>query len=96
MTKDPFWENVEACLDSIETARTSDAVISVLNKHFPEGASGDAFFGGSGGDRQLWDSLAVAGWTKVWAEASYYYVATNPAGELITYIEGDVYRGDRR
>jgi hypothetical protein len=96
MTNDPFWVNVDACLDSLATARTSDAVISILSNHFPERSAGDAFFGGSGGDRQLWDSLKLAGWTKVWAEASYHYVAKSSAGELITYIEGDVYRGDRR
>jgi len=92
---DTFWSEVSTCLDELETATTTDAVINGLNKHFSP-SSGDAFFGGSGGDRQLLDSLRTAGWTTIWAEAPYYYVARNSAGELITYVEGDVYRGDRR
>jgi hypothetical protein len=79
---DTFWSEVSTCLDELEAATTADAVIDGLNKHFSP-SSGDAFFGGSG-------------WKTIWAEAPYYYVARNSAGELITYVEGDVYRGDRR
>jgi hypothetical protein len=35
-----------------------------------------------------------AGWGLVWAEAVYYYLMRSPGGELLTYDEGDVYRGD--
>ncbi|WP_269089270.1 hypothetical protein [Mycobacterium avium] len=41
-------------------------------------------------------ALREAGWAIVWAEAVYYFVAKDPAGDLLTYIEGDVYRGDAR
>lgn len=95
MSIDSFWTNVDKCLDEIEKARTSDAVIATLNEYFSVSA-GDAFFGGSGGDRTLWDSLEKAGWSIVWAEAVYFYMAKNQSGEILTYIEGDVYRGDRR
>ena len=95
MSTDTFWTNVDQCLDLLEWAQTADAVISILNEHFLVSA-GDAFFGGSGGDRSLLSSLEKAGWRTIWTEAHYYYVAQNDAGEVITYIEGDVYRGDRR
>lgn len=91
-----FWKNVDECLDALEGASTATAVIETLNAHFEDKSAGDAFFGGSGGDRQLWDSLGRAGWKKTWSRAPYYYVAENPSGELLTYIEGDVYRGDCR
>ncbi|MCV6988679.1 hypothetical protein H7I87_00400 [Mycobacterium timonense] len=92
---DTFWANVDECVDAITTARTVEEVISILNRHF-EPSSGAAFFGGSGGDRQLMSALREAGWAIVWAEAVYYFVAKDPAGDLLTYIEGDVYRGDAR
>lgn len=92
---DKFWAGVDACIDKIATARTVDEVITILNHYFPP-SSGDAFFGGSGGDRQVIDALRAAGWTIVWAEAVYYFVAKDHAGDLLTYIEGDVYRGDAR
>lgn len=95
-----FWATADTCLDELENAKTADAVIDTLNKHFPPGESMDAnasaFFPASGGDRQLMDSLFVAGWTLAWSQAPYFYVVRNGNGELLTYIEGDVYRGDRR
>ena len=95
MSLDTFWDNVDRALDEIESATNVEAVITTLNGRFSP-SSGDAFFPGSGGDRQLLDALRIAGWTVVWAEAPYFYVARDAAGALLTYIEGDVYRGDRR
>jgi hypothetical protein len=46
-------------------------------------------------DGTVRDSLYTAGWTLTWAEAHYYYVMQAPDGTVITYIEGDIYRGDR-
>lgn len=100
MSVDTFWTTVDACLDEIESALTVDEVITTLNRHFADDLAqlgcGDAFFPGSGGDRQLRDALRTAGWTVVWSEAPYFYVARDVDGELMTYIEGDVYRGDQR
>lgn len=56
-----------------------------------------AFFAGSGGDRSLSLALSRAGWLATWAEASYYWIITHrTTGEVLTYIEGDVLRGDAR
>lgn len=91
-----FWDQVDAALGRVEKATTVDEVIEILKESFDTSA-GDAFFPGSGGDRQLLDALYEApNWRLIWAEAEYYYVASDQAGNLLTYIEGDVYRGDRR
>lgn len=92
---DKFWRDVDACCDKITASRTVDEVIGILNQFFTP-SSGDAFFAGSGGDRQVIDALRAAGWAIVWAGAVYYFVAKDHAGDLLTYIEGDVYRGDAR
>lgn len=89
-----FWEEIEAQLAQIRRARTVDDVIAALGGS--EAASvGDAFFGGSGGDETLFGALIDAGWRVRSIESDYYFVATSPGGEALTYIEGDVYRGNR-
>ena len=65
-----------------------------MNKyHLP--SSGDAFFPG-GMDRTLYDALIVerSDWTCVWADAYYYWCARDSAGNLLSFIEGDVQRGN--
>ena len=89
-----FWEEIEAQLALVRQARTVNDVIAALGGS--EGASaGDAFFGGSGGDETLFGALIDAGWRVRSIESDYYFVATSPGGEALTYIEGDVYRGNR-
>jgi hypothetical protein len=88
-----FWDIIAAQLAELRNAATADDVIRILGG--AEGASaGDAFFGGSGGDDSMMEALGEAGWVTTWAEASYYYVMRAPNGDVITYCEGDVYRGD--
>ena len=88
-----FWDDINAQLDAVEQATNADAVIAALGGR-SNASSGDAFFAGSGGDRTLMSALITAGWKLTWAEASYYYVMRAPNGDLITYVEGDVYLGD--
>lgn len=90
-----FWAVIDAQLKELETAKSADDVIRILGRDDDLGC-GDAFFGGSGGDGSVWESLNSAGWTQVWAEAHYYYVMKAPDGSMITYCEGDIYEGDRR
>lgn len=95
--QDAYWAAVDAALAAARQVRTVDELITALNKHHPPSV-GDAFFAGSGGDEQLWDAIMdnPHGWRVVWAEADYYWVARDPEGNLCTYVEGDVYRGDTR
>ncbi|WP_331732949.1 hypothetical protein OG613_48990 (plasmid) [Streptomyces sp. NBC_00015] len=99
---DPFWTAIAEQHTELQAARTADDVIRILshdrNPHGPnwDGAAGDAYFAGSGGDRTVNAALHAAGWTTIWAESALYYVKRAPDGSVITYIEGDIYRGDRR
>lgn len=54
-----------------------------------------AFFAGSGGDATLYAALRSAGWRPRGHRASYFYSMFNEhTGEILTYTEGDVERGD--
>lgn len=89
-----FWERIDESLDRIAVeGKTVEDVIRILNE-YDSPSSGDAFFGGSGGDRQLLDALLDAGWRPVWVEAEYYFAVKEPHSDAgLTYIEGDVERG---
>lgn len=53
-----------------------------------------AFFAGSGGEASLAAALRQAGWQTVAVRAEYYYTMTHPrTNEFLTYIEGDLVRG---
>lgn len=88
-----FWKRIDAQLAAIRALPRDAGVEAVIGLLDPP-SSGDAFFGGSGGDNTLAEALEGAGWQLVWREASYYYVMEAPNGDLLTYVEGDVYRGD--
>lgn len=90
---DGFWEGIDAQLDEIAVSgATFDAVRAVLGGG--EDAN-SAFFGGSGGDRTLQSALRRAGWVFVKGDAIYYVMQHEESGELLTYVEGDVLRGDQ-
>lgn len=96
---DRFWEEVDRVLDRIERSKPEsfDGVKAILDTMDARGDVDSAFFAGSGGDRSLYVSLDVAGWTPAWAQASYFYAMRHPeSGEVLTYIEGDVQRGNNK
>ncbi len=90
-----FWAEIVAQLKALESARNADDVIRILGGA-EAASSGDAFFGGSGGDGTVYESLWAAGWKVVWFEADYYWCMRAPDGSEVTYVEGDIYRGDRK
>ncbi|WP_181273620.1 hypothetical protein [Brevibacterium oceani] len=106
-----FWGQIDHQLDRIEHERptTFDEVRTLLldleyeqivldvHRNFPRAFDLDsAFFAGSGGDRQLRQALHAAGWRTTESRASYYYTMRHrDTGEELTYIEGDVVRGDQ-
>lgn len=99
---DRFWTVIAEQHKELESARCANDVIRILshdrNPYGPhwDGAAGDGFFAGSGGDKTVSEALRTAGWTTVWEESSIYYTMRAPDGSRITYCEGDIYRGDRR
>lgn len=99
-----FWTVIAQQLDELQHARTADDVVRVLSRErnpyeqMPghEGmVAGDGFFAGSGGDDSVRGVLADAGWRTVWYEADYYWCMTSE-GSSITYVEGDIYKGNIR
>ena len=101
MTLDGFWAKVDAQLGECQQAGSAGDVLRILaTSGNPSGdpavTSAPAFFAGSGGDDSLMAALEVAGWTLIWAEASYHWSMRAPDGSEITYVEGDVYPGSRR
>ncbi|MFI8977091.1 hypothetical protein ACIGO9_29710 [Nocardia asteroides] len=91
---DLFWENVEEMLARAQLATDAEQVIAMLNEYGAPSA-GDAFFPGSGGDRQLSEALAEGGWSINWLDGTYRWVATDPnRSSALEYIEGDVSKRD--
>lgn len=96
MSLDAYWANVDAALDKIrDGGDTVDDVMRILGEHFTP-SSTEAFCDGSGGDRDLVDALMLEreGWTLRWYDARYYWCAEDRDGNLLSYIEGDVARGN--
>ncbi|MGW4343066.1 hypothetical protein ACWEED_10110 [Micrococcus luteus] len=98
---DAHWVKVAAVREALAEAKPSTAaeVIAILRKHDPMTVylTGDAFYSGSGDGGDLGEDLEDAGWSYVWAASDYYYVIRHEGtGEALTYIEGDVYAGDKR
>ncbi|MFC9591538.1 hypothetical protein ACFTUC_17330 [Streptomyces sp. NPDC056944] len=101
---DPFWDAIRTQLKELEQAKCADDVIRILSpERNPYGSDWDGmdgaaegFFAGSGGDGRVNEALEEAGWSYVWARATYWWAMQAPDGSVITYIEGDIYRGDRR
>jgi hypothetical protein len=90
---DSFWENIKTQLTEMRKAKSSDDVIRILGGK-ANASVGDAFFAGSGGNDGMMDALSDAGWDLVWASADYNFVMRAPNGDMITYCEGDVDKGD--
>lgn len=94
-----FWAVIEQQCAELREAKTADDVMRILsldrNPLGPDTAAGLAFFAGGGGDDSVESCLSAAGWHHVWREAEYYWVMEAPNGDKITYIEGDVYRGQQ-
>ena len=92
-----FWDTIDQQLDHIERDKptTATELVAILNKYSSPSAA-DAFFAGSGGDRQLIEAMFNAGWRIITAESHVYWVMHHPlTGDPVTYIEGDVYIGNR-
>ena len=90
-----FWEEIDAQLNELRAAKGADDVIRILSES-GEASAGEAFFGGSGGDKSVAGALYEAGWRTVWIEWEHHYAMKAPDGSSITYVEGDIYRGDER
>lgn len=89
---DTFWAVIAEQLQELRSAKNADDVLRILAS---EGRTAPGFFGGSGGDETVSAALHTAGWTTAWAQSSIYYTMRAPDRSMITYIEGDIFPGDR-
>jgi hypothetical protein len=100
MSSNNFWAAAEAQLRELRSATNAADVVAILSlERNPDGpgmSCADGFFAGSGGDDTVQDALEAAGWDYVWPEASYHFCMRAPDGSCITYVEGDIYLGNRR
>lgn len=89
-----YWDKYDRTLALIveEKPQTVDGVKAILDQFEPP-SSGLAFFPG-GADDTLGDALHQSGWSIDWREGDYLWVGRSKTGETLTYVEGDVYRGD--
>lgn len=95
MNLDGFWEAIDAQLEALTTADTVDDIVRicpVITDITAPDASG--FFAGSGGDGSVEAALETAGWRHVWREAHYHWCMFKGT-EYVTYVEGDLYRGNQ-
>lgn len=100
---DAFWTAIAAQIKELETAKNADDVVRILShernpdEHASPDSAADGFFAGSGGDATVNESLVEAGWRILWSRAGYFWAMQAPdGGSAITYVEGDIYRGNRR
>lgn len=93
---DAYWTKYDQTLARVVSERpTTFDDLKVILDSFEPPSSGEAFFPG-GADETLGHALTAAGWRVNYREGDYVWVARSAfSGELITYVEGDLYRGDQ-
>lgn len=93
---DQFWQNIAGQLERLEHA-TSAAQVFEVCPPIPGTSAPNAqgFFEGGGGDTLPIEPLVAAGWKTVEWRARYWWAMRAPNGDIVTYIEGDLYLGDR-
>ena len=105
----PFWDDVGHMLDDVARCDTFDGVRAVLlddrfervaAERARQGVVTDdpdtATFVGSGGTRSLYGALVRGGWWYVRGTLHDFVVYHPASGDTLSYLEGDVVRGDPR
>lgn len=89
-----YWHFYNRTLQRIaeEKPQTVDGIKAILDAFEPP-SSGIAFFPG-GADETLAEAMHTAGWRVDYREGTYVWVATSKTGEVLTHVEGDIYRGN--
>lgn len=99
MPHNDYFDRIDSANAAINAATTVDEIIAICDKHFPAeiaaGADGDSFYPG-GADEDLFSSLNLDTWTFPWIRSEFFFSIQDPQGNIMTYIEGDLYRGNRR
>lgn len=101
MSIDTYWNQLATEREVLAQRKpsTSAEVVAILKEHDPMSVelTEDAFYSGANDGGSLAEDLEPAGWGYAWSESDCYYVLRHEGtGDSLTYIEGDVYAGDRR
>lgn len=97
-----FWKVIAVQTRELGSAKTADEVFAILsaerNPYGPGTMAGSAqgFYAGEAGEMLEALEDGAGRWTLVWLKASYHWCAEAPNGDKITYVEGDIYRGDQQ
>lgn len=89
------WEQLRELLTA---ATAADVITTLAWDRTPLGtqlSDADGYYAGETGTSAVWDALRKADWHTTWSGGQHFYVMRAPGGDLITYFEGSVYRGDR-
>ena len=86
---------IDVCIDELRNARSVEDVITTIQSCL--GDDGDhtfraAFWPGSLG--QLSGALTGAGFKTTWTDGECVFVVRDAHGDYLTYVEGDIMRGD--
>lgn len=94
MNLDKYWATYDRTLARIveEKPQSMDSLKAILDTFEPP-SSGEAFFPG-GADETLAEALSEAGWEIRFREGDYVWVGTSRTGEVVSHLEGDLFRGD--
>lgn len=93
MSLDAYWAKYAETLTRIRTEKPSSlAELKVILDDFEPPSSGAAFFPG-GADDTLGDAVSESGWGVNFLEGDYLWQARSRTGDVIHYVEGDVYPG---
>ncbi len=89
-----FWKQINQQIEELETAGSAADVFRICPPTDSAATGSKGFFAGSGGDQTVAAALRKAGWKTLWAEAPYHWCKQAPNGDTITYVEGDIYKGN--
>jgi len=80
---DEFWDAIDASLDEAAKATSFEELVDAI---------GGRTFYGSGGDRQLPETLLEAGWEGVYfsEQWEHHRYLRAPNGDIVEYCEGDL------
>jgi hypothetical protein len=94
---DSFWDEIDRQIEELKSAKSAADVARILGAGEPGVAAGGtiAFFAGGGGDANPYYSLVDAGWRTLAYDAEYYWSMQAPNGDVISYVEGDIYSGNQ-
>lgn len=93
-TMTSFWSHLTHQTTTMRHAHSVSEVLQTFRGTDHPSDAGDGFYDGDAGT--LWGALVGAGWTPSWSTDAHCWCLIAPTGEPLTFIDGELYRGDLR